>query len=74
MAIRAVRIRRVVREIGTTDEQADEFVEAMDDYATKQDLLNALEAMEHRIVNRLLIALMATAALIIGAVALLTQL
>ena len=57
-----------------TSEQADEFTEAVhegfEDLATKQDL----EALEERIVNRLLIAMIGLAAVIIGAVALLTQL
>ncbi len=74
MALNPLRIRRSIVDIGATSEQADEFTEAVhegfEDLATKQDL----EALEERIVNRLLIAMIGIAAVIIGAVALLTQL
>ena len=74
MAFNPIRVRRSIVDIGATSEQADELTEALSegfsDLPTKQDL----RALEERIVNRVLIALMATAALIIGAVALLTQL
>jgi hypothetical protein len=74
MALNPLRIRRSIVDMGATSEQADEFTEALQegfaDLATKQDL----EALEHRIVNRLLLAMIGIAAIIIGAVALLTQL
>ena len=70
MAMRVLRIRRVLIGMGATDEQADEFVEAMDDLATKEDLAH----LETRIVNRMLTIQIAISAVIIGAVALLTQL
>ena len=74
MALNPLRIRRTIVHIGATSEQADEFTEALQegftDLATKEDL----EAQEHRIVNRLLIAMIGLTAVIIGAVALLTQL
>jgi len=41
---------------------------------TKEDLKAELEATEHRIINRMLLAMLATAAVIISSVALLTQL
>lgn len=65
-------------DIGATSDQADGFTEALsegfDDLVTKNDLRLELQAMEQRIVNRLLIAMVGIAAVIIGAVALLTQL
>lgn len=70
MAMRVLKIRRVMIGIGATDEQADEFVEAMDDLATKDDL----DHQETRLVNRMLLIGMALTALNIAAMALLTQL
>ena len=74
MALNPLRIRRSIVDIGANDAQADEFTEALaegfTDLATKKDL----KALEERIVNRLLIAMIGIAAVIIGAVALLTQL
>ena len=78
MALNPVRIRRSIVDIGANDAQADEFTEAVSEgfegLVTKDDLRLELQAMEQRIVNRLLIAMIAFAAVIIGAVALLTQL
>ncbi len=78
MALNPIRIRRSIVDIGANDAQADEFTEAVSegfgDLVTKGDLRLELQAMEQRIVNRLLIAMIAIAAVIIGAVALLTQL
>ena len=78
MALNPVRIRRSIVDIGANDAQADEFTEAVSEgfegLVTKDDLRLKLQAMEQRIVNRLLIAMIAIAAVIIGAVALLTQL
>ena len=70
MAMRVLKIRRVMIGIGATDEQADEFVEAMDDLATKDDL----DHQETRLVNRMLLIGMGLTALNIAAMALLTQL
>ena len=80
MPFNPIRIRRSIVDIGANDGQADEFTEAVSEgfegLVTKDDLRLELQAMEQRIVNRLLIAMIAIAiaAVIIGAVALLTQL
>ncbi len=78
MALNPTRLRRSFNAFGATDEQADEATEALSegftDLVTKGDLHLALESMEQRIVNRLLVAMIGIAAVIIGAVALLTQL
>ena len=78
MASNPLRVRRSIIDIGANDAQADEFTEAVSEgfegLVTKDDLRLELQAMEQRIVNRLLIAMIGTAAVIIGAVALLTQL
>ena len=77
MALNPLRIRRSFISLGASDDQADEVTEALSEgfagLVTKDDLWVALDAMEQRIVNRLLIAMIGTAAAIIGAVALLTQ-
>lgn len=77
MALNPLRIRRSIIDIGATDDQAAEFTEGLQegfvDLVTKDDLLKALEALEHRIVNRLLLAMIGlSAVIIIGVVALLT--
>ena len=61
MALNPLRIRRSFLSLGATDEQADEVTEALSegfsDLVTKEDLRSQLEALEQRIVNRLLIAM-----------------
>ena len=78
MALNPLRIRRSIVDIGANDAQADEFTEAVpegfDDLLTKNDLHNGIDAFEQRIFRRLLAAMIAMAAVIIGATALLTQL
>jgi len=70
MAMRVLRIRRVMIAIGASDDQADEFVEALDDLATKEDVQSLLAKQ----LNRILIGQIAIAGVIISSVALLTQL
>ena len=78
MALNPIRIRRSIFDIGANEAQADEFTEAVSEgfegLVTKDDLRLELQAMEQSIVNRLLLAMIGIAAVIIGAVALLTQL
>ena len=78
MALNPLRIRRSFINLGATEDQADEATEALQEgfagLVTTKDLYTALDALEHRIVNRLLLAMIGIAAIIIGAVALLTQL
>ena len=52
--MRVLKIRRVMIAVGATDEQADEFVEAMDDLVTKEDMHRALSELETRLINRML--------------------
>jgi hypothetical protein len=56
--------------IGATDDQADEFVEALDDLATKTDL----DHLENRIIRQILVIGILLTGLNIAAMALLTQL
>ncbi len=77
MALNPIRIRRSIAAIGATPEQADEFTEALQegvrDLVTRDDLARALSELEDRIVNRLRIAMLAMAAVIIAVTALLTR-
>ena len=70
LAIRVLKIRRAVIAVGATDEQADEFAEAMDELPTKE-VLDALLAKQ---LNRILLAQLGFAGVIVGAIASLTQL
>ena len=70
MALRAVRIRTVIRDIGASDEQADDFVEAMGELPTKENIA-ALLAKQ---LNRILVAQIGIAGIVIGAVAMILHL
>lgn len=70
MAMRVLKIRRVMISIGATDDQADEFVEALDDLVTKPDL----DHLENRIIRQVLVVGILLTGLNIAAMALLTQL
>ena len=74
MAMRALQIRRTLISIGATDDQADEFAEAMDEFVTKDHLDRALREQDHRIMNRVMLFGMGLTSINIGATALLTQL
>ena len=74
MAMRVLKIRRVMIAVGATDEQADEFVEAMDDVATKDDVDRSNRELEHRLMNRVYMLGFLLTGINIGAMALLTQL
>ncbi len=68
--MRGVKLRRVLRGMGATDDQSDEFIEAMDDFATKDYLHQELQALESRLFNKIALAMIDVGGLIIGAVAL----
>ncbi len=78
MALNPLRIRRSVINLGATEDQADEATEALIEgfagLVTTEDLHAALGALEHRIVNRLLLAMIGLSAVIIGSVALIVHL
>lgn len=78
MALNPLRIRRSFINLGATEDQADEATEALAEgfagLVTTEDLQAALGALEHRIVNRLLLAMIGLSAVIIGAVALIVHL
>ncbi len=78
MALNPLRIRRSIVDIGATPEQGDGFAEGQgegfQDLVGNEDLARALSELEQRLINRLLIAMIGIAAVIISAVALLAQL
>ena len=70
MALNLLKLRRAARDLGATDHQADEFAESFTDVATKQDLRelrdqlrreidDALNSLESRLLNRLILATVA---------------
>ena len=50
--MRGVKLRRVLKGLGATDELSEEFIEAMDDFATKDYLHEELKALEGRLFTR----------------------
>lgn len=52
-----LRIRKVLRSIGASPDQADEFAEAMDSYPTRREFDQRLEAMFARQTNQLIFAI-----------------
>ncbi len=58
-----LRIRKVLRSIGASSEQADEFADAMDAYPTRREFEQRMEAMFQRWFNRIVFALIAVTAL-----------
>ena len=68
--MRGVKLRRVLKGMGATDQQSDEFIDAMDDFATKDYLHQELKALESRLFNKMLLAMIALGGVIIGAITL----
>ena len=68
--IRGVKLRRVLKGLRATDDQSEEFIEAMDDFATKDYLYEELKALESRLFNKMVLAMIALGGVIIGALAL----
>ena len=52
-----LRIRRVIRSLGATNDLADEFAEAMDSYPTRREFEQRLEGMFARQTNQLIFAI-----------------
>ena len=51
-----LRIRKVLRSIGASADEADEFADAMDGYPTRREFEQRLEAMFARQTNQLIFA------------------
>ena len=54
-----LRIRRVIRTLGATNDQADEFADAMADYPGRRELQLMLDEMFSRWFNRIVFATIA---------------
>ena len=52
-----LRIRRVIRSLGATNDLADEIAEAMDSYPTRREFEQRLEGMFARQTNQLIFAI-----------------
>lgn len=74
MSLNVLRIRRAVVEMGASDEQADEFADALGGLVTAADMHQFGRNLEARIVNRILLAMIALTGINIGAVALIVHL
>ncbi len=74
MSLNLLRIRRTAVEMGATDAQADEFADSLSNLVTRDDLHRFGANLETRIVNRILIVMIALTGINIAAVALITQL
>ena len=65
-----LRIRRVIHTLGATNDQADEFAEAMGDYPGRRELQLMLDEMFSRWFNRIVFAFIAVAGLAVGIISL----
>ena len=70
MAMWAIRLRRLMVGMGASDDQADEYVELMDGFVTT----DYLDAQLAKLLNRILLAQIGVAGVIITAVALIVHL
>ena len=57
-----LRIRRVIRSIGASPEQADEFADAMDAFPTRRESDQRMEEMFAKWFNRIILAFIAISA------------
>ena len=70
MVTKVLQLRRVLIGMGASNEQADEFVEATEDFVTK----DYLDMQLAKLYNRILLGELGIAGLIIGAVAVIVHL
>ncbi|MYD53780.1 MAG: hypothetical protein F4Y11_11620 [Chloroflexi bacterium] len=61
-----LRLRKVIRAIGGSDAQADEFADAMDGYPTRREFDQRLEAMFARQTNQLIFAIIVVVGLAVA--------
>ncbi len=66
-----LRIRRVIRTLGATNDQADDFADAMDGYPTRREFEMRMEAMYQRHFKEVLIAMITIVGLGVAILALL---
>ncbi len=66
-----LRIRKVLRSIGASDEHADEFADAMNGYPTKDEFQQRLDAMFTQQFNRIMFGIIVVVSLAVGVIAVL---
>ena len=64
-----LRIRKVIRSIGASPEQADEFADAMNEYPTKDDFQERLDAMFAQQLNRIMFGVIIVVSLAVAVIA-----
>ena len=64
-----LRIRKVLRSIGASDEQSDEFADAMSSYPTKDEFQQRLDAMFAQQFNRIMFGVIVVVSLAVGVIA-----
>ncbi len=65
-----LRIRKVIRSLGGTNDQADEFADAMGEYPGRRELQLMLDEMFSRWFNRIVFAFIAVTSLAVGIISL----
>lgn len=66
-----LRIRKVLRSVGASADQADEFADAMNGYPTNDDFQQRLDAMFAQQFNRMLVAMVTIVGLAVAIIAVL---
>lgn len=64
-----LRLRKVIRSIGASDEQADEFADAMGQYPSQREFQIMMEEAHARLFNRLALLLLAALGVAVAIVA-----
>ncbi|MDE2967581.1 MAG: hypothetical protein OXS30_08900 [Chloroflexota bacterium] len=64
-----LRIRKVIRSIGASAGQADEFADAMNEYPTKDDFQQRLDAMFAQQLNRIMFGVIVVVSLAVAVIA-----
>jgi len=59
LATPILRIRKVLRSVGASDAEADEFADALDSYPSRREFELRLEAMFQRQFNRIMFMMIA---------------
>ena len=66
-----LRIRKVLRSVGATSDQADEFADAMNEYPTKDDFQQRLDSMFAQQFNRIMFGIIIVVSLAVAIIAVL---
>ena len=66
-----LRLRKVIRSLGASAEEADEFADAMNEYPTKDDFQQRLDAMFAQQFNRIMFGIIVVVSLAVAIIAVL---